>query len=259
MRLVACLLVSLEQVEWEPPPDGTVVPPSARGTVYPAAFDPTVLSLREYGNRVGVFRVLRVLERLGLAATVAVDALLAEWKPSLVQVCLRAGHELAGRGLNASRMVTELLPEDEERDQIRRCLDAVEAAGAPRPTGWVSPDYGESSRTPRLLAEAGVRYVCDWPGDERPHALDGLVSLPVALDLDDVYALRTRALSVGRWERAVLETAQRMAADGGRVLVLHVHPWVIGQPFRIRYLERALEALVRSGDVCFATCAEAAC
>jgi peptidoglycan/xylan/chitin deacetylase (PgdA/CDA1 family) len=254
MRLTVSLLVSLEQVEWEPPPPGTFVPPSARGTIYPAAFDPTVLSLREYGNRVGVFRVLRVLERVGLRATVAVDALLAEWKPSIVRACHEAGHELAGRGLSASRMVTELMPEDEERGQIRRCLDAVEAAGAPRPVGWVSPDYGESSRTPRLLVEAGVRYVCDWPSDERPYALDGLVSLPVALDLDDLYALKTRALSVGRWERAVLESAERM---GDGLLVLHVHPWVIGQPFRIRYLERALVAL-RDRDVRFATGAELA-
>src|SRR5882672_271753 len=157
--LAVVVLLCLESVEWGPH-DG-VAPPGARGAVYPKAFDPTVLSLHEYGNRVGVFRVLDVLDRLAIRATAAADAGVAGRRPLLLEECAARGFSFAGHGVSASRMVTELVTLDEERRQIGCCLEAIGRVVGRSPAGWLGMGYGESSRTLPLLAEAGVRYVCD--------------------------------------------------------------------------------------------------
>lgn len=253
--LAVVLMLCLEAVEWQPP--DAVAPPAVHGAVYPRAFDPTVLSLHEYGNRVGVFRVLDVLDRLGIPGTAAVDALCAETRRTVVEECAARGFAFAGRGVSASRMVTELMPEDEERAAIERCLTAVASVTGTRPPGWFATGYGESTRTLDLLADAGVRYVCDWPNDERPYAIGpGLVSMPAAVDLDDEVALKLRSLPVDRWAAMVTEACARLVADGaesGRLLVLPLHPYLVGQPFRIRHLERALAAVAETDGVWLAT------
>src|SRR4051812_38863889 len=145
--LAVVVVLCLEGVEWQPH-DG-VAPPAARGAVYPRAFDPTVLSLHEYGNRVGVFRVLDVLDRLGIPGTAAVDAVVAERRRFVVEECAARGFAFAGRGTSASRMVTELDTEEDERAAIERCLTAIERITRERPRGWFSTGYGESTRTLR--------------------------------------------------------------------------------------------------------------
>jgi allantoinase len=260
-RLAVVVMLCLEAVEWEP--HDVVAPPAARGAVYPRAFDPIVLSLHEYGNRVGVFRVLDVLDRLGIPGTAAVDALLAETRPTVVEECAALRFAFAGRGESASRMVTELTAEDEERAEIERCLTAVAHVTGRRPTGWFATGYGESTRTLRLLADAGIRYVCDWPNDEQPYPIGPpprrVLSLPAAVDLDDEVAMRLRSIPVDRWAKMVTDAATRLLADGaesGRLLVLPLHPYVVGQPFRIRHLERALATIAGSEAVWLATADE---
>lgn len=252
--LAIVVVLCLEGVEWQP--HDAVAPPAARGAVYPRAFDPTVLSLHEYGNRVGVFRVLDVLDRLGIRATAAVDALVAERRQVVVEECAARGFSFAGRGISASRMVTELDGEEVERAAIEYCLRAIEHASGVRPAGWFSTGYGESTRTLGLLADAGLRYVCDWPNDEQPYWIGGLVSLPAAVDLDDEVTMRLRSVPVTDWAEMVVSAAARLATDGvdsGRLLVLPLHPYVVGQPFRVRHLERALAAVAERGDLWFAT------
>jgi allantoinase len=256
--LAVVVIVCLELVEWDP--HDSVAPPSARGAVYPRAFDPTLLSLHEYGNRVGFFRLLDVFDRLAISGTAALDALVAERRALLVNECASRDFSFASRGLSGSRMVTELDAETDERRHIQRSLDAVAKATGRRPSGWFATGYGESTRTLSLLAEAGVRYVCDWPNDEQPYAIrtpaGGLVSLPAAVELDDVVAMRQRSIPVQRWAKMVERACLRLAADGarsGRLLVLPLHPYVVGQPFRIRYLEQALSWLVTRDDVWMAT------
>ena len=256
--LAVVIVLCLEAVEWEA--HDAVAPPSARGAVYPRAFDPTVLSLHEYGNRVGVFRVLDVLDRLGFPATAAADAFLAERRRVVLEECASRGFAFAGRGVSASRMVTELLGEDDERGQIDRCLAAIERVVGTRPIGWFSTGYGESSRTLSLLAEAGIKYVCDWPNDEQPYSISlagaSLVSLPASVELDDEAAMRLRSIPAPSWAEMVERACRRLVADGksaGRLLVLPLHPYVVGQPFRIRHLERALSAFANRDDVWVAT------
>lgn len=259
-QVAVSVIVSLEHLEWEPP-EGSFVPPWAvYGGPYPAIFDSPEVSHHEYGNRVGVFRVMRVLDKYGITASVAMDAAVAELAPFLVRQCQERNWEFIGHGVAYSRMITEQMSETEERAYIRHSLDTIERVAGQRPLGWLGPDYGESTRTVRLLSEMGVRYVCDWPSDDQPYRMkvpDGeMVALPVMLELDEIFTHRGRFIPTETWAKMVTEAFDRLHHDGaatGRLLVLNLHPYIIGQPFRIKHLDAALGHIVRKKGVWVAT------
>ena len=262
-RVALCVIVSLEFVEMVPPKASVPAPSAVAVGPYPGAYNISEISHHEYGNRVGVFRVMDVLKKHGITPTVAMDAMLAERNRSLVGYCQAEGCEFIGHGVALSRMITERMTEPEERSEIRRSLDSLRAATGDVPLGWVGADYGESTRTVRLLAEAGVQYVCDWPNDEQPYRMNvpagEIVSLPVTVELDEVFTHRARSIPIKRWSEMVTEAFDRLHQDGadtGRLLVLNLHPYLIGQPFRIRYLDRALAHICGSPGVWAATGAE---
>jgi allantoinase len=260
-RLAVCLIVSVEHLEWFPPSHAIVAPSavSSRGP-YPRLFDITEVSVHEYGNRVGFFRVAKVLEEARVRATVAIDAASAQLNSSIVRECLVRGWEIVGHGIALSRVITEGLSESDEREMIQQTRKILTARSGCQPSGWLGPDYGESTRTPRLLAELGFKYVCDWANDDQPYSMrvanGPLVSLPVTLELDDVYAHRERGVPMAQWEEMVLGAATCLhdeGAKGGRLLVLNVHPYLIGQPFRIKYLRNVLREIAHWEDVWLAT------
>ena len=262
-RVALCVVVNLEHMEWMPS-EGSYWRRELSGGFGNRAFpDYTRKSHREYGHRVGIFRVLDALEGAGIRPTIAMDLMTAQNYPFLVEHCMGRGAEIMAHGVSVTQMITEKMGESEEREYIARCLEGMREATGTTPRGWLGPEFGESSRTPRLLAEAGLEYVCDWTNDEQPYAMttpDGsLVSLPICLDLDDVNALWERRMDVERYAGLVKESFDRLLEDGkttGRLLVLNLHPWLVGQPFRIGYLEEALEHLTAQDGVWAATGSE---
>ncbi len=262
-RVALCVIVTLEHMEWSRPPGSYQVPNLAGGYGQGPFPDVTAWSHREYGHRVGIFRVLNVLEKHGIKPTIAMDALTAEHYPFLVRHCLARNCEIIGHGVSVNRMITSRMSEDEEREYIRTSIEAVTRATGKAPTGWLGPEYGESTRTPRLLAQSGIRYVCDWANDEQPYPLKvpqgKLYALPVTLPLDDINALWDRRIDIDRYGEMIQETfgtLYREGANNGRLLVLNLHPFLIGQPFRIGCLDRALDHIVRRGGVWAATGSE---
>ncbi|MEZ5263921.1 MAG: polysaccharide deacetylase family protein [Acidimicrobiales bacterium] len=250
-QLALCVIVLLEHYEWEPPA-GAYSLRRPSGGIFPLpAPDYVRLTHREYGHRVGIFRVLDALDAAGVPANVAVDALTAEHYRWLMEHCVQRGCELLGHGVAASRLITSRMDEDEERATIARSIEAIAAVTGATPAGWLGPEGAESARTPPLLAEAGIRYLCDWPNDEQPYAMTvptgELTALPLFLETDDEFALWTRRMSLDRWSAMVVEAATRLhddGADSGRLLVLTLRPWLTGQPFRIGALESALREIM---------------
>ena len=259
-RVALCAIINLEHMEWLPP-SGSYQPANLSGGSAARPFpDYARLSHREYGHRVGIFRVLDVLEKHGIRPTVALDALTAANYPYLVRHLLGRGCEIIGHGVSVSRMITSNMSEEEERAYIKESITALTTATGSAPLGWLGPEYGESARTPQLLAEAGIEYVCDWANDEQPYPLktpgSGLLALPIMLELDDVNALADRKVTVDRYAQMLKESFDSLYQDGarnGRVLVLNLHPWLIGQPFRIGYLDDALGHMVQRQAVWAAT------
>jgi allantoinase len=262
--VAACVIVSVEHLEWEPAADAVPAPIAISYGPYPRAFQLTGVSRVEYGSRVGAFRLLEALDASGVTPTVAMDAALMADRQRLVEEFSRRGAEFIGHGMALSRTLSERMTEQAERADIKRSLELIEVATGRRPAGWLGGDYGESTRTVRLLADEGITYVCDWPNDEQPYALESngrrLVALPVTVDLDDVMAQKVRRLPPARWARMVIEALSRLRTDGadgsGRLLVLNLHAHVSGQPFRIRYVDQVLRALSSADGVWVATAGE---
>ncbi|MXX43459.1 MAG: polysaccharide deacetylase family protein [Acidimicrobiales bacterium] len=272
-------VVVLEHVEWEPPPDAYSLRRRSGGLARLPAPDYPQLTIREYGHRVGIFRLLDLLDRRGVAATIAMDALTAEHYGWLVSHLAERGCEIAGRGIAATRLITSKNSETEERDAIARSLDAIESATGLRPTTWFSAEGVESFRTPALLAEAGIDTVLDWPNDEqpvlmategvlagvgRPDATPPMVSLPLFLEADDEFALWHRRVPLDGWREIVTGAAARMHRDGAehpagsRLLMLTLRPWLAGQPFRVPTLDTALAQVMALGNIHTATASELA-
>jgi allantoinase len=259
------VVVSVEYYELYPPQDA-FFPANLPGGFGRAPYpDMRAFSQREYGNRVGIFRVMDALDRSAIPATAAVDANVATRYPYLVDQFRRRQWEIACHGMSLTRVVSNQMSADEERDYIRTSLMQVERASGVKPQGWHGPEYGESERSPLLLAEAGLGYVLDWPNDEQPYWMSTsagpIVSIPMALELDDVIANYHRRISIERWRLAVTDALDQLLADGsknGRHLVLNIHPWLIGHPHRIAFLEDVLEDVRSRSDVWIATAGEIA-
>ena len=216
---------------------------------------------REYGNRTGIFRVLDVLDRYQIRAGVAVNALAAERYPYLIEQFKKRRYEFIGHGHSANRMITSKMSEADERQEITESLAALEKAAGIRPKGWLGQDYGESQRTPQLLADAGLDYVLDWPNDDQPYPMKvgrKFVALPSQPEWDDVQQLALRRIAMPRYPDIVAEAFELLHREGGQVFNLAVHPWLLGMPHRIKYLDEALRRIERFGNVWHATPGEVA-
>jgi allantoinase len=256
-RVAVAVIVNLEHLEWHPPKDSYQSPllytHLALQRQLPELWS---LSHREYGHRVGVFRVLEALATSGLRPTVAMDAFTARHYPFLVRHCLSRQIEIIAHGVSLSRMVTSRMSEEEERAYIRESIEAIAAATGRVPAGWHGPEFGESERTPRLLAEEGLSYVCDWVNDEQPYRMTvpsgELFALPIMIELDDVFALRDCRFRIDEYAEHIaeaFETIYREAAETGKVFVLNLHPFLSGQPFRIGFLEKVFASIGRRQGV----------
>lgn len=220
---------------------------------------------REYGNRVGFFRIARMLGDLELPATAAIDSGVATRCPTVLDEALRRGWAIAGHGRAVNDILSSRLSREQEREDIEYCLSTLRSAGAQHIRGWHGAEYGESALTPSLLVSAGLEYVLDWPHDEQPVSMQtesgSLLSLPVCADFDDVHAMWHRRIAPDRWVAAILDAVQVLAREGskgGRMYVLNLHAWLSGQPFRSHALESLLRALRQRDDIWFATTDEIA-
>jgi len=262
-RLALWITVYLEY--WEPyPSKDSVRPLDVQGPWPVIPPDHRTGAHREYGSRVGIFRVMEVLHRHGLRATLAANASACERYPFVIQECLKRHWEIAAHGTHASRIISSRMSEAEERAHIRESLDAIRSATGRAPKGWVGQDFSESPRTPKLVADAGVQYIADWPNDDQPYIMTGgrrLVSMPQHAEWDDVLLMWVRQVSPHRYPDIVDDACERLLKDSersGRLLGLGVHPWMLGQASRIRYLDEALQRICRRDGIWNATAAEVA-
>jgi peptidoglycan/xylan/chitin deacetylase (PgdA/CDA1 family) len=208
---------------------------------------------------------MEILDRHGIRATLAIDAASAERCPAVIEGAQRRRWEFLCAGHAASRALSSRMSPAEERDYIRTALEQVAHHTGVRPRGWIGPEYSESTRTPALLAAAGVQYLCDWPNDEQPYQFivptGRLVSLPVLLDADDVVSHAVRHVPIMRYAKLLIEALDRLKVDGARssrLMIVNLHPWLMGQPFRAKYLDEALGTMTPDPNVWSATTGEVA-
>jgi peptidoglycan/xylan/chitin deacetylase (PgdA/CDA1 family) len=262
-RVALWVLLHLEYRELDPPADAVRdrTQDGELGSFFP---DYKNYSQREYGNRIGIFRIFELFDRYQLKVTVAANASACERYPFIMAECRRRGWEIAGHGTHATRMISSRMSEEQESAHIAEARAAVERASGRKPTGWLGQDFGESTRTPRMLAEAGFDYVMDWPNDDQPYLMTvgrPFVSIPYHQEWDDVQMLFLRRVPTPRYPDLVCEAFQTIheeAADSGRIFGLGIHPWLFGQSHRIRSLDQALARLVTFDAVWQATAGDIA-
>jgi peptidoglycan/xylan/chitin deacetylase (PgdA/CDA1 family) len=215
-------------------------------------------TLRDYGNRIGIFRILEALAARGLPASLAIQGEVVERYPSLAQRLAATSHEWVAHGWNMDSLHFGGLPEAEEREQIARTLSSLRRF-APHPiTGWLSPARSQSEATLRLLQEAGLGWCADWVNDEQPYGIAGIVNLPLSLELEDRFVILENLHAEAEWAEQVEDACEFLIRESQhlphpRVLSLSLTAWVSGAAHRIRYLERVLDHLkARAAHLWFA-------
>ena len=216
-------------------------------------------SLRDYGNRVGVWRIMKVLERYGIRASAALNSEVCDHHPEIIEEARRLGWEPMGHGETNALRINEMDPQ-RERESILAALERIEKVWGTRPVGWLGPGLAETWHTLEHLSAAGVRYVCDWVNDDQPYAMQvgdpPMVSLPYSVQTNDVPAYFDMKCSVPEFERmlkAQFDVLYREGETSGRVMAIAVHPFVTGQPHRIGALDAALEHICSHKGVWLAT------
>ena len=230
----------------------------------PGGPQPDVLNFawRDYGNRVGGWRLLDLLDELAMPATVLLNSAMYDYAPDLVAAHRARGDEMAGHGRTNSERQS-VLPEAEERRLIADSTEAIARHEGTAPRGWLSPWIAESRTTPDLLAEEGYRYTMNWCADDAPVWMrtrgGPLLAMPYPQEVNDIPAIVARRESAEAFARMIVddfeERLRQVRADGlPQVMGIALHPYIIGQPHRLRVLRRALSVVAQArGDVWITT------
>jgi len=253
-------------LEWFPivPNDKPFRAPGHMATPYP---DYRHYTSREYGTRVGFYRMLDSFAKVGARVSVAANGAVAARYPQVIADGRAVGHEIVAHSTDMNGTIATGLPEDEERALIVASLDALEKNAGLRPKGWLSIARSQSFNTPRLLAEAGVTYMCDWVNDELPYRFDtsagSLVNVPINHELSDRQIITVQQNSVDSYIEQMQDAYRLLASEasrcgGGRMLPLNVTPYVMGLPYRMGAFERLLAWLADQSDAAFHTTGEIA-
>jgi len=253
-KAMAFMVVPLEFFPLNPP-DKPFRHPGAMKTPYP---DLRHYTTRDYGNRVGVFRILKLLEAFGMPATFAVNAEVARRYPTLIETISATGHEIAAHGVSTAHIHHEALPEEDERALIAATRNVF-----PDATTWMSPARNESYRTPDLLSEAGFSICLDWEIDQRPTKVrtrnGPLTCLPNHIELNDFKLMADNQQNADEWADQIVDAARFHVGDhertGAQCFGFTLTPYIAGQPFRIFALRRMLEALSAAPGLEIATAA----
>lgn len=223
--------------------------------------DPLNHGWRDYGARVGIWRTIDILDRHGIRASTLLNSMVAEHNPQIIKAGVERDWAWLAHGSTNSILHTGYEP-DEERKILADITTTIETATGHRPKGWMGPGLTETDNTPQLLSELGYSYVLDWTNDDQPYRLNahGMLSVPYTVELNDL-GLFLRGLTGPDFLQMVKDQYDVLRADSehsGRVMALALHPFVIGQPFRAKYLDLALEYIASQSDVWLTTSDEIA-
>lgn len=223
----------------------------------PASPQPDVLnySWREYGNRVGAWRCMALFEQLGLPVGALINTALYHHCPELVSAMVQRGYELIGHGhSNAERQGS--LPEAAERELLASCRRMIQTHSGQTPAGWLSPWISESAITPDLLEETGYSYTLNWCHDDqvlrmRTRDNKSLWSVPYPQELNDIPMIVARQMDAKDFAQMIIDNFDEMLEQSALqplVMGIALHPYLVGQPYRLRHLRRALAHIASARD-----------
>ncbi len=221
----------------------------------PSQTQPDVMNYawRDYGNRVGAWRLFELFDRLELKTTALLNAEVLDRCPGLAEACRDRGDEIAAHGGTNAKAQGSLGQEDERRLIVD--VTGKLAALGDRPVGWLGPWISESKATPDLLKAAGYRYVLDWAHDDQPTRLStrhgDLLSIPYSQEINDLPAVIQRKQEAEGFAAMIRDAVEQLLSEADRrpsVLGIALHPYIMGQAHRVPPLARVLTALREADD-----------
>jgi allantoinase len=248
-RMVVWTIVNVEEWDIERPMPRTVLTPPAGGVPKP---DIPNWAWHEYGNRVGFWRMLELLDELKIRAVLAINGTAIRSYEAISRAALERRWEFMGHGYTQRNMQAV----EDEREDIRKTTAAIREFTGRAPRGWLGPGLTETWDTPDLLAEQGYEYVCDWVLDDQPvwlkTASRPLVSVPYTQECNDVAMMLIQHHKASEYADRAIDQFDQIYADSkdsARVMALVVHPYIMPAPHRLKYLRQALEHIVKRRDV----------
>ena len=219
--------------------------------------DPLNYGWRDYGARVGIWRIIDILDRYGMRASALLNSDAARHYPQIIEAGRQRNWAWLAHGRTNSQLHADMAP-DKERVFLKNVIDAIAQATGQHPKGWLGPGLTETFETVGILKELGLSYVLDWCADDQPFPLNvpEMISVPYSVELNDINLFMSKGLSGDEFYRAVVDQFDQLYSDSaqsGRVMALALHPFVIGQPFRARYLAKALEYIASHEGVWLTT------
>jgi peptidoglycan/xylan/chitin deacetylase (PgdA/CDA1 family) len=255
-RLAVLIYVNIEHV-----PFASTAPAHA---IYPGTlqFSPDILNhgWRDYGNRVGLWRIMDAMDKHGFRGTVNLNSDVCREYPQIIKEGNSRKWEWGAQGDN-NTSVPALMDEAFQRSFIQRNVGIIEAATGTRPKGWLSMFLAESLQTPDLLAEAGIEYVSNYAHDELPVVMrikggGTLLTMPYTLEINDVPTILGKGASAEVFGTMIRDQFDVLYAEGAtrpRIMSISVHPFISGHPFRMKHIESALGYIASHADVWLTT------
>ncbi|MBW9265758.1 MAG: polysaccharide deacetylase family protein [Candidatus Thiodiazotropha sp. (ex. Lucinisca nassula)] len=214
----------------------------------------------EYGMRVGIWRLMEALGKRNLMASAAINARVCEGSGEPVARALcDAGWALMGHGY--SQAALHIVPD--QREVIAKSYKLLRDFNGRAPKGWLGPGLHEKLDSLDILSEVGFKFVCDFPMDEQPVAMQTssgpIVAMPYTLELSDLPMMVVHQHQSRVWLDRVIDQFDRLYAEGAeqpRVMSMSVHPYIMGVPHRIKYFEAGYDYMKKHSDVWFTTAEE---
>lgn len=227
--------------------------------------DPLNYGWRDYSPRVGVWRIMEILDQFKMRASVLLNSDVCHYYPEIIKEGNKRLWAWLAHGKTNSRLQANFSKYDEEFAFLKEVVGTIEKSTGKRPQGWLGPALTETFNTPEILAALGLSYILDWCNDDQPYALKvnngGMISVPYSIEINDIPLFVGKNLSGEDFYQIIkdqLGVLYEESKESGRVMCLAIHPFVIGQPFRINYLKRALEYIASHQDVWLTTSDEIA-
>jgi peptidoglycan/xylan/chitin deacetylase (PgdA/CDA1 family) len=230
-------------------------------TLVPGGLQPDVLNFawRDYGNRIGAWRLLEMLDELRLPSCAVTNAAIFDYCPDVPAAFIARGDEIVAHGYSNSDRQGEL-DEASEARLIADCTETLTRHTGARPTGWLGPWISESRVTPDLLQEAGYAYLLDWCHDDQPTWFrtrrGKILSIPYPQEVNDIPAIAVRQMTGPEFADMIVDQFEEMRSQSREqslVMGIALHPYIVGQPHRLRHLRRALAQIAAAREALWPT------
>ena len=214
---------------------------------------------RDYGNRVGIWRMMDVFNKHGIRVSANLNSDICRYHPQIVEAGMEQGWEFLGHNKTNAAFITDI-PPHEENKMIHDALAEIASLTGVRPKGWLGSGLAETWNTLDYLIDEGIEYIADWVNDDQPYLMDvdgrRICSIPYSYEINDspfLYQRYGRTEDFADMIRRQFDVLYAEGEQSGRVMAICLHPWIIGVPHRIKWLDDALGYVAGHDKVWFAT------